>query len=111
MRITVRGHSMRPTVDDGAEVDVRVCVAGEARRGDVVLVLEGTQTVLHRLLGRRGDFVLLQGDGVRHPDAPLHSGRLLGIASLPRRPAFAFLRLLRARLAALARGRTWYGQA
>lgn len=110
MRIAVRGRSMMPALADGAEVEIRLCDSSEARVGDVVLVRDGDLHIVHRLLARRGDLVLLQGDGVRWPDPPISSERLLGVAKVPRRPVLAFFRRLRASLGAAAHGTTWYGR-
>ncbi len=110
MRIAVHGRSMLPALADGDEVEIRLCNPSEARAGDVVLVRDGGLHIIHRLLARRGDLVLTQGDGARWPDPPVSSERLLGVAKIPRRPVLAFYRLLRASLAAAAHGTTWYGR-
>ena len=110
MKIAVRGKSMLPVLSDGDEIEIRLCDPAEARPGDVVLVRDGDLHVVHRLLARRGDRVLTQGDAVRWADPPIPSERLLGVARIPRRPVLAFLRLLRASLGAAAHGTTWYGR-
>ncbi len=83
---------MLPTLADGDEVEVRLCEGDEARVGDVVLVLQGTVTVLHRVIGRDGDRLVTQGDGVRFPDDPVDLPRVLGVANLPRRALFSRFR-------------------
>lgn len=108
MKIVVRGRSMLPTLADGDEVEVRLCAGTEARTGDVVLVMQGRVTILHRVIERRAGSLLTQGDGVRWPDDPVPLERVLGIADVRRRPLFALAKRLRAKLGRLKRSLKLY---
>jgi hypothetical protein len=97
VRITVRGRSMLPSLHDGDEIEV--VLGAPVAAGDVVLFMDGTAPILHRVLSVRRGRVLTQGDGAPRPDAPFAATRILGVARLPRRRALA----LRRHLAELAR--------
>lgn len=62
--IPVRGNSMRPFLADGRDaVIVKRCEARDVTPGEVVLAkVSGGYTVLHRVVARRGNRLLLQGD-------------------------------------------------
>ena len=90
VRIRVRGHSMRPSLQDGDEIEV--ALGAPVSPGDVVLFLDGTVPTLHRVLSLRGGRVLTQGDAASRPDAPVDAARILGVARLPRRRALALRR-------------------
>ena len=60
VRIRVRGHSMRPSLADGDELEV--ALGAPVAAGDVVLFMEGTLPVLHRVLSIREGRVLTQGE-------------------------------------------------
>lgn len=92
VRIRVRGHSMRPSLVDGDEIEVALGATPAA--GDVVLFMNGDVSILHRVLSIRRSRVLTQGDGAPRPDAPFDAGRILGVARVARRPMFALRRLL-----------------
>lgn len=64
--IPVNGTSMEPFLKDGRDyVTLRHCDAGKLKRGNVVLARSGGNghIVLHRIVGRKGDVFILQGDG------------------------------------------------
>lgn len=84
VRIPVRGSSMRPSLTEGDEVVVRLAHGAECRVGDVVLVLQGTATVLHRVVARSATRVWTRGDALPHLDHPVALERVLGIAKVPR---------------------------
>lgn len=102
---------MAPTLADGDEVEVHLCAGAETRVGDVVLVLQGRSTILHRVIERRAAGLVTQGDGVRWPDDLVPFERVLGVAALPRRPFFARVLSVRARLARWKRALASYSKA
>lgn len=66
--IPVKGNSMRPFLKDGRDsVTLRQATPETLKPGEVVLAaVNGTgKTVLHRIVDRRGNRLLLQGDGNR----------------------------------------------
>lgn len=66
--VTVKGDSMRPFLVGGRDrVTLRRCRPESIRRGSVVLVRvnENERVVLHRVVRRTGDKLVLQGDGNR----------------------------------------------
>ncbi|HEX8851080.1 MAG TPA: nucleotidyltransferase family protein [Gemmatimonadaceae bacterium] len=81
MWIRARGSSMSPTVKDGALVRLVPLPARPLRRGDVVFaVMRGGKAVLHRVLEADAESVLLQGDNMAFPDAPLTRGDVIALA-------------------------------
>ena len=101
MEIPVRGRSMLPSLRDGDLVTVDVDRA--PRAGDVALYLDGTTTILHRVLHVSQASVLFQGDACARPDARVPHERILGVARLPRRPLLALTRSLLERVRSAAR--------
>ena len=80
---------MLPSLKDGDEIEVDLEAA--PRPGDVALYLDGTVSILHRVL-TAGDPLLLQGDGSPRPDAPIPRARILGVAKVPPRRGLALRR-------------------
>ena len=101
VRIRVRGHSMLPALADGDELEVEL--GAPAAPGDVVLFMEGTLPVLHRVLSIRDGRVLTQGDGAPRPDALFDATRILGVARVTSLPALAIRRRLLERMRATFR--------
>lgn len=64
--IPVKGNSMRPFLADGRDaVVMRGCEDGHVVPGEVVLaVVKGESVVLHRVVARQGNRLLLQGDAL-----------------------------------------------
>ena len=103
--ITVRGGSMRPLLVDGRDrVTLRRPQPGGIRRGDVVLVREsgGGGVVLHRVVRRSGDSLVLQGDGNRVQTETAAVADVVGVAvSFTRRGKTCSSRALSWRLLSL----------
>ncbi len=59
---------MRPFLLEGMQVRVRAVRPDELCLGDVVLAEAGEVTLLHRLVGRRGDLFVLRGDSRSAPE-------------------------------------------
>ena len=80
--IPVRGNSMRPMLRDGDRVRLAPVTHADARLGDVVLRVEPSSPIIHRVVGwwpsRDGWRVLTKGDGARRLDPPLPPERLVG---------------------------------
>jgi len=105
LEITVRGGSMRPALADGQRVEIRLLEGTLPAVGQVVLVLDGRSTILHRVISVGPDEVVLQGDARPRPDPPLLLSRVLGVAEVPSRPVFARARGAAEALRKLVRGR------
>lgn len=98
--IPVRGRSMRPFLRDGKDsVSLRVPLPEEPKRGDVVLARTDGKTVLHRVIDRQGDRIILQGDGNAIQTEETSVRRVMGVA-------FAFMRKNKVYEAT---GRVWRG--
>jgi signal peptidase len=80
--IPVRGNSMRPMLRDGDRVRLAAVTHVGARLGDVVLRVEPSGPVIHRVVGwwpsRDGWRLLTKGDGARRLDPPLPPESLAG---------------------------------
>lgn len=81
--VAVRGRSMTPLLVEGRDhVTLRRCGPGDIRRGDVVLARAGDdgRVVLHRVVRREGDNVVLQGDGNRVQTETVAATAVVGVA-------------------------------
>jgi hypothetical protein len=90
--VPVRGRSMEPALADGALVEVDLEPGREPRIGEVVLVLQDRALVLHRLVARTRNGLILEGDAAPAADPVVSAGRVLGIARLAPRPLWARMR-------------------
>ncbi len=68
---------MLPTLPPGAIIEIRA-ITGGVRRGELLVFAGDEVLVVHRLVGRRGDSLILQGDNRTVPDAPVHPEHLIG---------------------------------
>ena len=73
----LRGESMTPTLPSGCLIEVRP-LNGPLRSGDIVVFPQETGLVAHRLVRRRGDVWITQGDARAWPDAPIPERLLVG---------------------------------
>jgi hypothetical protein len=64
VRFKVRGVSMRPWMPEGTEVLLQPCRDEDLRPGEVVLFRDRSRYVLHRIVRREGERLVLQGDAV-----------------------------------------------
>lgn len=65
VRFRVKGNSMRPLLRNGREeVVVAPCKAEDIECWDIVLFRYRGRHVLHRMVGRKGEYFVLQGDAV-----------------------------------------------
>jgi signal peptidase I len=80
--IPVRGNSMLPILRDGDRVRLAPVTHAGARLGDVVLRVEPSGPVIHRVVGWwpswSGWRLLTKGDGANRLDAPLPPEHLAG---------------------------------
>ena len=80
--IPVRGNSMRPVLRDGDRVRHVPMTPAGARLGDVVLRVEPSGPIVHRVVGwwpaRGGWRLLTKGDGALRLDSPLPPAGLVG---------------------------------
>ena len=62
--IQVSGHSMSPTFKDGVDrIIISPFKAEELKKGDVVLFNRGDTICVHRIIKRKGDRLVIRGDG------------------------------------------------
>ena len=82
IEIPVRGNSMRPMLRDGDRVRLGPVTEVNVRLGDVVLRVEPSGPITHRVVGwwplRDGWRILTKGDGARRLDPALPPDRLVG---------------------------------
>ena len=84
------GASMRPAIDDGAEVTL-LCV-DNVRLGDVVAYVYGDRVIVHRIVAQWGDRFVARGDANVLPDPVLlDRGDVIGklVQNLPARTPIA----------------------
>lgn len=86
VEVRVSGGSMRPLLVPGAVLTVLPCAPRDMRIGAVVIARgAGGRVVAHRLVGRRGDDLILRGDALRAADPPVPAADVLGRAVSLRR--------------------------
>lgn len=67
VKFLLRGHSMRPLMHDGRDTLVVAPVRDEEMRvGEIVLFRYHERHILHRIIRRKGDQLVLAGDGNYH---------------------------------------------
>ena len=76
-RLPLRGNSMRPTLPAHCEIDVQPLVR-QPRLGELLVFVVDDALVAHRLVRRRGDVLIAQGDNRLSPDRPLLFHQVLG---------------------------------
>lgn len=80
--IAVKGCSMRPLLVEGRDhVTLRRCRPEDIRRGDIVFVRENGRVLLHRVISRNGDTLVLQGDGNRLQTETVAADAVTGVAA------------------------------
>lgn len=77
LRVLTRGHSMWPSVRDGAVVTV-LPLLGAPRVGDLVLVATPTRLVLHRVIACDTRGIVTKGDAAPHDDGRVPREAILG---------------------------------
>lgn len=81
--VAVKGRSMRPLLVEGRDhVTLRRCIIDDVRLGDVVLARESGcgRVLLHRVIRRDGDTLVLQGDGNRVQTETVSASEVVGVA-------------------------------
>ena len=81
------GPSMRPAIDDGAEV--RLLCVDDVKIGDVVAYAYGDRVIVHRLVAQWGDRFVARGDANLLPDPLLLNredivGKVVNASSTPK---------------------------
>jgi hypothetical protein len=72
------GDSMRPTIEPGCEVVV--AWGRMPAEGEVGVFVAGERLLVHRVIARRGRWLLTRGDAAALPDLPLPAESVLGAA-------------------------------
>lgn len=75
-----KGGSMSPFIRDGDIITVSPMQGSSPGAGDIVACrCPNTQRLLiHRIVKKRGDLYLIQGDNVPHPDGEVGRGEIIG---------------------------------
>ena len=79
-RFRVKGFSMWPVIKDADIVTIAAMPAGRPRLGEVAAFVhpESKALVIHRIIGKRGDDYLVQGDNALKQDGSVSKARILG---------------------------------
>jgi signal peptidase I len=81
----VKGTSMLPMLRVGDRVKVQR-VDGDLQLGDIVVFRQGSELIIHRVLGFRRNQWYTRGDNVMHFDPPISTDDILGrVSELERR--------------------------
>ncbi|MBU4232781.1 MAG: S24/S26 family peptidase [Proteobacteria bacterium] len=80
-RFKARGFSMHPFIRDGDVITVSPKPARHSQAGDVVAFChpEMSKLLVHRVIARRHQGLLLQGDNVLEPDGLISFDNILGL--------------------------------
>jgi len=78
IRLRVAGHSMAPLVERGDLVLVQRANLEDLRQGDLVLVEQGGDFLVHRLVASDTHGVRTKGDNASYADQPLPPHDILG---------------------------------
>ncbi len=78
--LRMRGRSMRPLLDDGAQVQLRSVSAGENLAGRIVAVDAGPFVVVHRVIRDRGAWIETRGIAREDSDQPWPRAAVIGVA-------------------------------
>lgn len=94
LRLTATGHSMWPTVRDGAHVDITPLGPERPGVGAIVLLDTGDRLVLHRVIALTEKGPVTKGDALPHADGVAPWSAVLGrylARETPLDPALAAL--------------------
>ena len=83
--LVVRTGSMAPLLRPGEAIRVAPLAGQLPPHGAVLVVRQGNFLLTHRLVGRAGEQLLLQGDACLHPDRPVAANAVLGVVVARRR--------------------------
>ena len=80
LRFQAQGLSMLPTIQDGDLLHVEPVGAQPLRRGDILLVDDGSKFRVHRLIFKdeASDHFITQGDASLEPDFPVRATQIMG---------------------------------
>ena len=73
----VEGQSMLPTLPANCTIEIHALDSG-VKLGDLLVFAQPHAIVVHRLVERRGDRLILQGDNRTVPDAPITTQQVIG---------------------------------
>ena len=78
LRFQAVGRSMLPTIQDGEIVHVKPVASDMLRIGDIVLLRTGEQFKAHRIIRKRGQCFITQGDSGVDTDGEIRCDQILG---------------------------------
>lgn len=73
----VEGESMRPTLPPGCTIEIHA-IKGRISLGTLLVFAEQGALVVHRLVARRGERLVLQGDNRKIPDLLIQPEQVIG---------------------------------
>lgn len=80
VRIKIKGNSMLPFLSDGSEqVDLSAPANKELRKGALVLFKYGNGFILHRIIQRKKDRLILMGDNIYQSKEFITTEQVIGI--------------------------------
>ena len=86
LRFRATGLSMMPAISPGSCVTIKKTDIAAVEPGSVVLVRSHAGLLLHRLVGRDGQFAITRGDNNKDPDPPVTCAQILGVMAAVERP-------------------------
>jgi hypothetical protein len=97
-RVRAHGLSMRPFISDGDVAHIRKCDPSGLRIGDIAACRLGNTLVMHRLVWKRGNKILLKGDAMAGIDSGLTTDDVVGrVVAVETKQGLLFLETKNAR--------------
>lgn len=79
---TIKGNSMKPFICNGEKVLIRPYRSNELTLGTIVLAKYGNGVILHRIVSKKNEKILLAGDGNLWQREQISSVEVLGIVDI-----------------------------
>lgn len=78
VKLKVVGGSMRPFLQINDRVTIKHVPINQVVSGDILSYLRGSEIITHRLLIKKGQFLILKGDYTLSCDLPVQSSLVIG---------------------------------
>ncbi len=76
--LVVASSSMEPVLKPGDKITIEPVKSEEIVPGLVVVYNHNDKKIVHRVVSRKGDFLITAGDNLRKFDKPVHISQVLG---------------------------------